>query len=52
MQKKRVGNDKDILFENNITNSIVGGNTCDVIYSQAGLGKGQEWSRCACFAFV
>ena len=52
MQKKRVRNDKGILFENNITNSIVGGNICDVIHSQAALGKGQELSRCASFAFV
>lgn len=52
MQKKRVGNDKGILSENHITNSIVGGNICDVIHSQAELGKGQELSRCACFAFV
>lgn len=48
MQKKRVGNDKGILSENHITNSIVGGNICDVIHSQAELGKGQELSRCAC----
>lgn len=38
MQKERVGNDKGILFENNITNSIVVGNICDVIHFQAGLG--------------
>lgn len=37
MQKKRDGNDKGIIFEDNITNSIVGGNICDAIHSQAWL---------------